>query len=77
MPRPPPQSYLLRLWRERSEEPWRVTLIAVAQPDERRHFGTLEACFAFLHEQAAAPNEPDIRLDGTRSIVSQMEAPEK
>ena len=53
MPEPIHHSYMLRLWRERSEAPWRVTLIAVAQPDERRHFDTLESCFAFLREQAS------------------------
>jgi hypothetical protein len=77
MPEPTHYSYLLRLWREHSAAPWRVTLIGVAQPDERRHFGTLEDCFVFLHEQAAAPNEPGIRLDGTTSIVSQMDGAEK
>jgi hypothetical protein len=50
-------SYLLRLWREHDEQPWRVTLIAVAQPDVRRHFMSLEECFAFLHAQTATPNE--------------------
>jgi hypothetical protein len=41
---------MLRLWRERSQAPWRVTLIAVAQPDERRQFDTLEDCFAWLRQ---------------------------
>jgi hypothetical protein len=77
MPRPPSQSYLLRLWRECSETSWRVTLIAVAQPDERRHFDTLEHCFAYLRELAAAPNGPSVRLDGNTTIVAQMEAAEK
>ena len=58
MPRPPPQSYLLRLWREHPDAPMRATLIAVAQPDERRHFDTLESCFAFLREQAS--QGPDV-----------------
>ena len=53
MPETIHHSYMLRLWRERSAEPWRVTLIAVAQPNERRHFDTLEGCFAFLREQAS------------------------
>src|SRR5687768_1859055 len=52
-------------------------LIAVAQPDQRRHFDTLEDCFAYLREQAAAPNRPSIHLDGSSTIVAQMEAPEK
>ena len=77
MPEPTHHSYLLRLWRERSDAPWRVTLIAVAQPDERRQFDTLEDCFAYLREQATAPNESSIHLDGSTPIVAQMEAPEK
>ena len=44
-------SYMLRLWRERSEAPWRATLIAVAQPGEHQHFATLDALFAFLTTQ--------------------------
>jgi hypothetical protein len=73
----PTQSFLLRLWRERSDAPWRVTLVAVAQPETRRHFDTLEDCFAYLREQAAAPNGPGAHLDGSSTIVAQMEAPEK
>ena len=77
MPEPTHHSYMLRLWRERSQAPWRVTLFAVAQPEERRQFDTLEDCFAYLREQAAAPNEPSVHLDGSTPIVAQMEAPEK
>jgi hypothetical protein len=77
MPEPTHHSYLLRLWREHTDAPWRVTLIAVAQPDERRHFDTLDGCFAYLREQAAAPNGPSIHLDGSSPIVAQMQAPEK
>src|SRR5262245_7116410 len=77
MPEPTHHSYMLRLWRERSQAPWRVVLIAVAQPDERRHFDTLEDCFAYLREQAAAQSEPGIHLDASSTIVSQMEAAEK
>ena len=77
MPEPIHHSFMLRLWRERSEAPWRVTLIAVAQPDERRHFDTLEDCFAWLRQQAAAPSGPGIHLDGSTPIVAQMQAAEK
>jgi hypothetical protein len=77
MPESTHHSYMLRLWREHSQAPWRVTLIAVAQPDQRRHFDTLEDCFAFLRDLAAAPNRPSIHLDGSTSIVAQMEASEK
>jgi hypothetical protein len=70
MPEPTHQSYMLRLWRERSEAPWRVTLIAVAQPDQRRQFDTLENCFAFLREQAAAPNGSSVHPDGKHHYCS-------
>jgi hypothetical protein len=77
MPEPTHHSYLLRLWREHSQVPWRVMLIAVAQPDQRRQFDTLENCFAYLRRQAGPPNGPSAHLDGSTSIVAQMEAPEK
>jgi hypothetical protein len=77
MPEPTYHSYMLRLWREQSQAPWRVTLIAVAQPDQRRHFDTLEDCFAYLREQTDAPSGPSIHLDGSSPIVAQMQAPEK
>ena len=77
MPEPTHHSYMLRLWRERNQAPWRVTLFAVAQPDQRRQFDTLEDCFAYLREQAAALNQPSIHLDGSTPIVAQMQAPEK
>jgi hypothetical protein len=77
MPEPTNHSFMLRLWREHADLPWRVTLIAVAQPEERRQFDTLEDCFAYLRELAAAPNGPSIHLDGSATIVAQMQAPEK
>jgi hypothetical protein len=58
MPRPPPQSYLLRLWREHPGAPVRATLIAVGQPEAQQHFANLEALYAFLRAQAGA--EPDL-----------------
>jgi hypothetical protein len=51
MARPPPKSFLLRLWREQEDAPLRATLIDVAQPAETRHFATLEALLAFLRTQ--------------------------
>jgi hypothetical protein len=57
MARPPPQSYLLRLWREHPDAPVRATLIAVGQPEEHQHFANLEALCAFLRAQAGM--EPD------------------
>ena len=77
MPEATHYSYMLRLWRERADAPWRVTVIAVAQPDERRHFDTLEDCFAFLQAQATAPSGPSLHPDGSTAIVAQMQAAEK
>jgi hypothetical protein len=53
------QSYLLRLWRDHAGAPWRATLIDVTRSDERSHFATLEALFAFLATQANEPTEPE------------------
>ena len=72
MPEPIHHSYMLRLWRERSEEPWRVTLIAVVQPDERRHFDTLASCFAFLRAQAGA--NPDLNDDRDTTYCTPLES---
>ena len=52
MPRPPPQSYLLRLWREHAGAPVRATLVPVARPEAHQHFADLEALCAFLRAQA-------------------------
>jgi hypothetical protein len=74
MPEPTHHSFMLRLWRERRETPWRVTLLAVAQPDERHQFDTLEDCFAWLQ---LAHHEPGTPLDSRPGIVAHMEATEK
>lgn len=52
MARPPPQSYLLRLWREHDDEALRATLIDVAQPAATRHFATIALLLAFLQSEA-------------------------
>ncbi len=44
-------SFLLRLWREDSDAPWRVTLIPTKQPNTHQHFESLEACYAFVQTQ--------------------------
>lgn len=68
MSRPPSQSFLLRLWREQAETPLRATLISVAQPEEPRHFATLEALHASLAGQEHPPaGEHREQLDCTRS----------
>jgi hypothetical protein len=71
MSAPSHHSYLLRLWRERSEPSWRVTLIPVARPDERRHFADLEALCAFLRAQAGA--EPDLNDDRNTTYCTPSE----
>lgn len=45
------QAYLLRLWRDDADAPWRATLIAAVRPDEQHHFATLDALYAFLLTQ--------------------------
>jgi hypothetical protein len=54
MSRPPPQSYLLRLWREHQGAPLRATLVPVARPDLQQHFADVGALYAFLCAQADA-----------------------
>jgi hypothetical protein len=57
MSRPPPQSFLLRLWREQADLPLRATLISVEQPAETRHFVTLAELHAFLCAQGETTAE--------------------
>ena len=61
MPRPPPQSYLLRLRREHTGTPLRATLVPVAKPDEQQHFADLDALYAFLCAQTGI--EPMVNDD--------------
>ncbi|GIK56875.1 MAG: hypothetical protein HND44_06065 [Chloroflexi bacterium] len=42
------QTFLLRLWQENPDAPWRVSL-QHAVTGERWGFATLEALFSFLH----------------------------
>jgi hypothetical protein len=49
--RPPPRSFLLRLWREQAGAPLRATLVSIAEPAAQRHFATLDALCAFLRAQ--------------------------
>jgi hypothetical protein len=44
-------AYLLRLWREDKNTPWRVS-IEDPHTGERRSFANLKALIAFLEEQA-------------------------
>jgi hypothetical protein len=40
-------SYLLRLWRDRAQDPWRASLQSTAT-EQLLQFASLEALFAFL-----------------------------
>jgi hypothetical protein len=51
MTEPKTRSFLLRLWRDHPGAPWRATLIDGTQPEERRHFATLDALYTFLCAQ--------------------------
>ena len=73
MPEPTHHSYMLRLWRERSGATWRVTLIAVAQPDQRRQFDMLEECFAYLREQVGEMTDTTDKLNTTHCTSSQTD----
>ena len=44
------QSYLLRLWQETPQTPWRVSLQSTVN-NERFGFSSLESLFAFLESQ--------------------------
>lgn len=44
------RSYLLRVWREDDQSPWRASLQSIAT-GERRGFGNLEAMLDFLKRQ--------------------------
>ena len=58
-PPPPPasryQAYLLRLWREGPDAPWRAAL-EPADGAAPVNFGTVGALFAFLRDQLADPD---------------------
>ena len=71
MARPPPQSYLLRLWREHPAAPVRATLIAVGQPDAHQHFTDLDALCALLRAQAG--EEPNIHDDRNTAYCTPSE----
>ncbi len=71
MSRPPPQSYLLRLWREQSGAPLRATLIAVAQDGAPRHFASLDALHAFLVTEAGEASAATNDLDSAHCTPSE------
>jgi len=54
--RPDYQAYLLRLWREGTQSPWRASLQSTST-EEMYHFATVEALFAFLDGRLKEPND--------------------
>lgn len=67
MVRPPPRSFLLRLWHEQYDALLLARLIIVAQPAETRHSATLEVLHAFLCSEA----------DGVATTVRHLRPVEK
>ncbi len=53
------RSYLVRLWREQDEGPWRCQVRCVVTGQELR-FGGLEGLFEFLKADAAGEPEPNV-----------------
>ncbi|MBI1882451.1 MAG: hypothetical protein HYR94_30115 [Chloroflexi bacterium] len=49
-------SYLLRLWREGPQDPWRASLQSTAT-GQLHHFGDLDRLWAFIQAQVAAGSE--------------------
>ena len=43
-------AYLVRLWRDRPDRPWRA-LVRDSANDEEHHFATVEELFLFLYRQ--------------------------
>ena len=50
------QAYLMRLWRDNPNAPWRVTLQSTAT-EELRHFATLDALWTFLQPRLAVEQD--------------------
>ena len=51
-------AYLLRLWREGAQKPWRAELVSPHTGDHH-HFARREQLLAFLAELTAADTVPD------------------
>ena len=41
------QAYLVRLWRDATDDPWRVVVTCVPT-GKKLHFASLDACFAYI-----------------------------
>jgi hypothetical protein len=63
-------AYLLRLWRETPQTPWRILLIATGS-QEQFLFSSMEGLFAFLEERIVPlphPNHPQQKKPDPRHI---------
>lgn len=61
-PREPYRAYLVRLWQENPDVPWRA-LTRDAETHEERRFATVEGLFLFLHRQTEGATESGGRSD--------------
>jgi hypothetical protein len=62
------QSYLLRMWQESPQAPWRVSL-QDATTGERRGFSDLESLYAYLSTQQDPDLSPGANLgDGSTAV---------
>lgn len=60
-------AYLVRLWRDGPENPWRA-LVRTGDDDEERRFATIEQLFLFLHRQTEGRGIAPIEGVGPRSV---------
>ncbi|MCA9999163.1 MAG: hypothetical protein KDE56_25540 [Anaerolineales bacterium] len=65
-------AYLLRLWRDHANAPWRVSLQS-ADTRERRHFADLANLLAYLEEQVEQPWSGEQLPDGGNHLSSEAE----
>jgi hypothetical protein len=54
-------SYMVRMWRDGPEEPWRASVKSVAS-DREMHFPSPEKLFLFLYGQLVEPIDPGAAL---------------
>lgn len=52
------KSYLLRLFRDASDAPWRATLVSITGAGKPRHFADLESLAAYLLAEFEARDPP-------------------
>jgi hypothetical protein len=57
------QAFLLRLWRDGVDQPWRASLLLVGR-EEARHFAGVDGLLAFVQEQTRPPVGADALKGG-------------